>query len=184
VIVFWDESGVIAAGDPPDLGAARGHPVIGHRFKRKRASMPAALCYGSRGGGAQLAFHSKVVRAWLRCQRSWLLVEPLPGYAPDLNPVQPQGRAGSKSVSTSVQIAPAGGVRFSVGFRYMPRRRMSLALRAPSFLRDVGFIRVQFGPRVARGSAWAAAVAARGGSEDDRPGLRKPNPHTRRPCQR
>ena len=88
--------------------------------------MAAALCYGSRGGGAALAFHrhpnpydtdsligvlgelrgflggqqatllwdglpahrSKVMRAWLRCQRSWLVVEPLPGYAPDLNPVE------------------------------------------------------------------------------------------------
>jgi putative transposase len=27
--------------------------------------------------------------AWLRRQRSWLLVEPLPAYAPDLNPVEP-----------------------------------------------------------------------------------------------
>jgi transposase len=26
--------------------------------------------------------------AWLRGQRSWLVVEPLPGYAPDLNPVE------------------------------------------------------------------------------------------------
>ena len=88
--------------------------------------MAAALCYGSRGGGAALAFHhqvdayntdtliaaldqlrgflggqkatlvwdglpahrSKVMRAWLRRQRSWLVVEPLPGYAPDLNPVE------------------------------------------------------------------------------------------------
>ena len=88
--------------------------------------MAAALCYGSLGGGAALAFHhqvgaydtetllgaleglrrflggqkatlvwdglpahrSKVMRAWLRCQRSWLVVEPLPGYAPDLNPVE------------------------------------------------------------------------------------------------
>jgi len=78
--------------------------------------MAAALCYGSRGGGAQLAFYhqvgaydtqtligalgqlrrflggqkatllwdglpahrSKVMRAWLRRQRSWLVVEPLP----------------------------------------------------------------------------------------------------------
>jgi transposase len=89
-------------------------------------SMAAALCYGSRGGGAALAFHhqvdaydtdsligalgelrgflggqkatmlwdglpahrSKLMRAWLRRQRSWLVVEPLPGYAPDLNPVE------------------------------------------------------------------------------------------------
>jgi hypothetical protein len=84
------------------------------------------LCYGSRGGGAQLAVHhhpdaydtdsligaleelrralggqkatllwdglpahrSKVMGAWLRRQRSWLVVEPLPAYAPDLNPVE------------------------------------------------------------------------------------------------
>jgi DDE superfamily endonuclease len=87
----------------------------------------AALCYGSRGSGAQLAFHhqpgayntdtligalgqlrrflggqkatllwdglpthrSHAMRAWLRRQRSWLVVEPLPAYAPDLNPVEP-----------------------------------------------------------------------------------------------
>jgi transposase len=89
-------------------------------------SMAAALCYGSQGGGAALAFHrqvdaydtdsligalgelrrflggqkvtllwdglpahrSKAMRAWLGRQRRWLVVEPLPGYAPDLNPVE------------------------------------------------------------------------------------------------
>jgi len=88
--------------------------------------MAAALCYGSRGGGAALAFHHQVdayntqtligalgelrrflggqkatllwdglpahrslaMGAWLRRQRSWLVVERLPGYAPDLNPVE------------------------------------------------------------------------------------------------
>ena len=88
--------------------------------------MAAALCYGSHGGGAALAFHhqldayntdtliqalgelrrflggqkatlvwdglpahrSKAMAAWLRQQRSWLVVEPLPGYAPELNPVE------------------------------------------------------------------------------------------------
>jgi transposase len=28
------------------------------------------------------------MHVWLRCQRSWLVVEPLPGYAPELNPVE------------------------------------------------------------------------------------------------
>jgi transposase len=89
-------------------------------------SLAAALCYGSQGGGAAVAFHrqvdaydtdtligalgelrrflggqkatllwdglpahrSKAMAAWLRRQRSWLVVEPLPGYAPDLNPVE------------------------------------------------------------------------------------------------
>jgi transposase len=88
--------------------------------------MAAALCYGSRGGGAQLAFHHQVgayntdtlidalgqlrqflggqkatllwdglpahrshaMRAWLRRQRSWLVVERLPAYAPEFNPVE------------------------------------------------------------------------------------------------
>jgi len=105
-----------------------GHtPVIRHHFKWKRVSLAAALCYGSRGGGAQLAFHhqpgaydtdtligalgelrrvlggqkatllwdglpahrSRAMHAWLRRQRSWLVVEPLPDYAPELNPVEP-----------------------------------------------------------------------------------------------
>ena len=88
--------------------------------------MAAALCYGSRGGGASLAFHrqvdaydtdsligalgelrrflggekatlvwdglpahrSKAMATWLGSQRHWLVVERLPGYAPDLNPVE------------------------------------------------------------------------------------------------
>ena len=88
--------------------------------------MAAALCYGVRGGGTQLAFHvtagnydtdtlievlgelrrflggekatllwdglpahrSNAMRAWLATQRSWLVVERLPAYAPDLNPVE------------------------------------------------------------------------------------------------
>jgi transposase len=35
------------------------------------------------------AHPSKLMQAWLRRQRSWLVVEPLPGYAPELNPVEP-----------------------------------------------------------------------------------------------
>jgi len=127
VIVFWDESGVSLLPVTRRTWAPRGRtPVIRHHFKWKRASMAAALCYGSRGGGASLAFHhqldaydtdtliqalgelrrflggqkatllwdglpahrSKAMAAWLRRQRSWLVVEPLPGYAPDLNPVE------------------------------------------------------------------------------------------------
>ena len=92
--------------------------------------MAAALCYGSRGGGAALAFHhqvdayntdtliqalgelrrflggqkatllwdglpahrSRAMRAWLATQRHWLVVERLPAYAPELNPVEACGR--------------------------------------------------------------------------------------------
>jgi transposase len=126
-LVFWDESGMSLLPVVRRTWAPRGHtPVIRHRFKWKRASMAAALCYGSLGGGAALAFHhqadaydtdtligaldqlrralggqkatllwdglpahrSRAMRAWLGCQRCWLVVEPLPGYAPELNPVE------------------------------------------------------------------------------------------------
>jgi transposase len=127
VIVFWDESGASLLPVTRRTWAPRGHtPVIRHHGKWKRASMAAALCYGSRGGGASLAFYHQVgaydtdtligalgqlrralggqkatlvwdglpahrslaMAAWLRRQRHWLVVEPLPGYAPDLNPVE------------------------------------------------------------------------------------------------
>jgi transposase len=126
VIVFWDESGASLLPVTRRTWAPRGHtPFLRHRFKWKRASMAAGLCYGSRGG-AQLAFHhqvgaydtttligaleglrgllggqkatlvwdglpahrSKLMQAWPRRQRSWLVVEPLPGYAPRANPVE------------------------------------------------------------------------------------------------
>jgi DDE superfamily endonuclease len=125
--VFWDESGASLLPVTRRTWAPRGHtPVICHHFKWKRVSMAAGLCYGSRGGGAAVAFHhqqgayntdtliqalgelrrflggqkatllwdglpahrSLAMGAWLRCQRSWLVVEPLPGYAPELNPVE------------------------------------------------------------------------------------------------
>jgi transposase len=35
------------------------------------------------------AHRSRKMRTWLGQQRSWLVVEPLPAYAPDLNPVEP-----------------------------------------------------------------------------------------------
>jgi hypothetical protein len=100
--------------------------VLEHRFSWKKASRAAALCYGVRGGGAQLCFHitagnydtdrliqvlgelrrflggekatllwdglpahrSRAMRAWLNTQRHWLVVERLPAYAPELNPVE------------------------------------------------------------------------------------------------
>jgi len=34
------------------------------------------------------AHKSRAMRAYLRRQRAWLTVEPLPGYAPELNPVE------------------------------------------------------------------------------------------------
>jgi hypothetical protein len=35
------------------------------------------------------AHRGKLLRAWLGRQRSWLVVEPLPGYPAELNPVEP-----------------------------------------------------------------------------------------------
>ena len=55
-IVFWDESGVSLLPVTRRSWAPRGHtPVLRHRFKWRRMSMAAGLCYGSRGGGALLS---------------------------------------------------------------------------------------------------------------------------------
>jgi hypothetical protein len=119
--VFWDESGASLLPVTRRTWAPRGRtPVLGHHGKWTRTSMAAGLCYGSRGGGAALAFHhhqgaydtdtligaleglrrflggqkatlvwdglpahrSKVMRAWLGRQRSWLVVESLPATPP------------------------------------------------------------------------------------------------------
>ncbi len=125
--MFWDESGVSLLPVVRRTWAPVGStPVLDHHCNWKRVRIAAALCYGSRGGGARLAVHlraraddtdalidaltqlrrflagekvtllwdglpahrSHKMRAWLRRQRSWLVVEPLPGYAPELNPVE------------------------------------------------------------------------------------------------
>jgi DDE superfamily endonuclease len=103
VIVFWDESGVSLLPVTRRTWAPRGRtPVIRHHFKWKRASMAAALCYGSRGGGASLAFHHQLdayntdtliqalaeLRRFLGGQKATLLWDGLPAYAPELNPVE------------------------------------------------------------------------------------------------
>jgi transposase len=126
-LVFFDESALSLTPNVRRTWAPVGQPpTLTHPFNWKKASMAAALCYGVRGGGAQLAFHvtagnyntdilievlselrrflggekatllwdglpahrSRAMRAWLATQRSWLVVERLPAYAPELNPVE------------------------------------------------------------------------------------------------
>ena len=126
-LVFFDESALSLTPNVRRTWAPRGQPpTLTHPFNWKKASMAAALCYGVRGGGAQLAFHitpgnyhtdrlievlgelrrflggekatllwdelpshrSNAMRAWLATQRRWLVVERLPAYAPELNPVE------------------------------------------------------------------------------------------------
>jgi len=173
--VFWDESGVSLLPVTRRTWAPRGHtPVIRHRFKWRRASLAVALCYGSRGGGATLAFHhqvgaydtttligaleglrrflggqkatllwdglpahrSKAMAAWLGRQRSWLVVEPLPGYAPELNPVE-----GLWSSLKGVELANLTGERrddvVAAANRGIQRIRHTHHL-AYSFLRHCG----------------------------------------------
>jgi hypothetical protein len=148
--------------------------VLAHPFNWKRASMAAALCYGVRGGGAQLAFHitpgnydtdsligvlgqlrkflggekatllwdglpahrSRAMRAWLRTQRSWLVVERLPAYAPDLNPVE--GLWSSlKAVELANLTGPTLGEVIAQAHRGIQRIRTTPHL-AYSFLRHTG----------------------------------------------
>jgi DDE superfamily endonuclease len=126
-LVFFDETALSLTPNVRRTWASVGQPaVLEHPFNWKKASMAAAVCYGVRGGGAQLAFHlqpgnyntdsliqvlaelrrslggekatllwdglpahrSRAMRAWLETQRSWLVVERLPAYAPELNPVE------------------------------------------------------------------------------------------------
>jgi transposase len=126
-LVFFDETALSLTPNVRRSWAPVGQPpVLEHRFNWKKTSMAAALCYGVRGGGAQLCFHlqpgnyntdtliqvlaelrrflggekatllwdglpahrSRAMQAWLHTQRHWLVVERLPAYAPELNPVE------------------------------------------------------------------------------------------------
>jgi transposase len=145
-----------------------------HPFNWKKASMAAALCYGVRGGGAQLAFHvtagnydtdslikvlgglrqflggekatllwdglpahrSRAMRDWLNTQRSWLVVERLPAYAPELNPVE--GLWSSlKAVELANLATPTLGEVVEQAHRGVERVRRTPHL-AYSFLRHTG----------------------------------------------
>jgi transposase len=126
-LVFFDESALSLTPNVRRTWAPRGQtPTLTHPFNWKKASMVAALCYGVRGGGAQLCFHvtagnydtdrlievlkelrrflggekatlvwdglpshrSTAMRDSIRTQRSWQVVERLPAYAPEFNPVE------------------------------------------------------------------------------------------------
>ena len=57
-LVFFDESALSLTPNMRRTWAPRGQtPTLTHPFNWKKASMAAAICYGVRGGGAQLAFH-------------------------------------------------------------------------------------------------------------------------------
>jgi DDE superfamily endonuclease len=136
--------------------------------------MAAALCYGVRGGGAQLCFHvtagnydterlievlgelrrflggekatllwaglpahrSRAMGAWLATQRRWLVVERLPAYAPDLNPVE--GLWSSlKAVELANLTSPSLAQVIGQAYRGIDRVRRTPHL-AYSFLRHAG----------------------------------------------
>jgi DDE superfamily endonuclease len=145
-----------------------------HPFNWKKASMAAALCYGVRGGGAQLAFHvmpgnydtdtliqvlselrrflggekatllwdglpahrSRAMRAWLNTQRSWLVTERLPAYAPELNPVEGLW-ASLKAVELANLVSPTLAEVIGQAYLGIERIRGTPHL-AYSFLRRTG----------------------------------------------
>ncbi len=82
------------------------------------------------------AHRSKVMHTWLRRQRSWLVVEPLPGYAPDLNPVE-----GLWSSQKGVELANLAGERLDEVIAAAERgiQRIRQTHHLPfSFLRSCG----------------------------------------------
>jgi transposase len=137
-------------------------------------SLAASLCYGVRGGGAQLCFHvtagnydtdtlievlgelrrflggekatllwdglpahrSRSVRAWLNRQRSWLVVERLPAYAPELNPVEGLWSC-LKAVELANLTSPTLAEVIDQAHRGIERVRRTPQL-AYSFLRQAG----------------------------------------------
>jgi hypothetical protein len=52
------------------------------------------------------AHRSNAMRAWIRTQGSWLVVERLPAYAPELNPVEGYGPASRPSSSPTSVARP------------------------------------------------------------------------------
>ncbi len=85
------------------------------------------------------AHRSQAMRRWLASQRSWLVVEPLPGYAPELHPVQgavgqPQGRGtgqpGRRRPRYIVAAAERGiqRIRATHGLAYSFLRHCGLSL--------------------------------------------------------
>jgi hypothetical protein len=92
-IVFWDESGVSLLPVVRRTWAPVGStPVLDHHCNWKRVSIAAALCYGSRGGGARLASTCVIVptpydtdaltqlRRFLAGEKATLLWDGLPAH--------------------------------------------------------------------------------------------------------
>jgi hypothetical protein len=173
-ICFFDESGVSLTPIVRSTWAPRGKtPVLVHHFNWKRASIAAALCFGSTGGGCRLAFHvqpgsynterliavlgelrrflggqkatllwdglpahrSNLMKAWIASQRDWLVVERLPGYAPELNPTEALW-GNLKGKGGALPTLPATPSRRSSG----PPRRESTGFVAPPICRIRFFV--------------------------------------------
>jgi hypothetical protein len=82
------------------------------------------------------AHRSRAMRAWLATQRAWLVVERLPAYAPELNPVE--GLWSSlKAVELANLTAPTLGEVIQQAHRGIERVRRTPHL-AYSFLRHAG----------------------------------------------
>jgi transposase len=82
------------------------------------------------------AHRSTAMRAWLAAQRSWLVIERLPAYAPDLNPVE--GLWSSlKAVELANLTSPTLAEVIQQAHRGIDRVRRTPHL-AYSFLRHAG----------------------------------------------
>jgi hypothetical protein len=79
------------------------------------------------------AHRSTAMRAWIRTQRSWLVVERLPAYAPELNPVEACGPAEGCRVGEPAHDHPGRGRR-----RHRTGRPTHLQERQPGFLAHTG----------------------------------------------
>jgi hypothetical protein len=120
---------------PHDLADVRRRDVLGgliHQYEPAASCSDRWFLYPS----SLPAHRSTAMRTWLATQRSWLVVERLPAYAPDLNPVE--GLWSSlKAVELANLATPGLGEVIDQAQRGTERVRRTPHL-AYSFLRHTG----------------------------------------------
>ena len=84
-LCYGSRGGVAALAFHHQVGAYNTQTLIGalDQLRRFLGGQKATLLWDGLPAHRSLA-----MAAWLRRQRSWLVVEPLPAYAPELNPVE------------------------------------------------------------------------------------------------
>jgi DDE superfamily endonuclease len=109
------------------------------------------------------AHRSRAMRAWLATQRSWLVVERLPAYAPELNPTEGCGPASRPSSCQSHFADPGRGDRPGSQGRRAGLPHPASGLLVPAPRRPVGLINHCPTPKALNPTAAVCGVVAGSG---------------------